>query len=170
MRVEGVGQASIQGDIQFVEILKQMGATVRMGANWIEALGPSSQKLRAIDADLNHIPDAAMTVAILALFAEGPSMLRNIGNWRVKETDRLAAMATELRKLGAVVVEGENFLRIEPPSKFLPASIDTYDDHRMAMCFSLAAMAQIPITINDPGCVRKTYPEYFEQFAKICQR
>ena len=170
VRVEGVGQASIQGDIQFVEILKQMGATVRMGANWIEALGPLSQKLRAIDADLNHIPDAAMTVAILALFAEGPSMLRNIGNWRVKETDRLAAMATELRKLGAVVVEGENFLRIEPPSKFLPASIDTYDDHRMAMCFSLAAMAQIPITINDPGCVRKTYPEYFEQFAKICQR
>lgn len=177
VRVEGVGEASIQGDIRFVEVLKQMGATVQMGANWIEANGPStpgssnpgpsSLRLKAIDADLNHIPDAAMTVAILALFADGPSVLRNIGNWRVKETDRLAAMATELRKVGAIVDEGADYLRIEPPLKFLPATIDTYDDHRMAMCFSLVAMAGVAIRINDPGCVRKTFPEYFEYFAKI---
>ncbi|MSQ52967.1 MAG: 3-phosphoshikimate 1-carboxyvinyltransferase [Betaproteobacteria bacterium] len=167
VRVEGVGQASIQGDIRFVEILKQMGATVRMGANWIEAIGPSSPRLRAIDADLNHIPDAAMTVAILALFADGPSLLRNIGNWRVKETDRLAAMAIELRKVGAVVEEGSNYLRIEPPKEFCAASIDTYDDHRMAMCFSLVAMAGVAIRIHDPGCVRKTFPAYFEHLANI---
>jgi 3-phosphoshikimate 1-carboxyvinyltransferase len=167
VRVEGVGEASIQGDVRFVEILKRMGASVDLGANWIEAGGSSSSRLRAIDADLNHIPDAAMTVAILALFADGPSVLRNIGNWRVKETDRLSAMATELRKVGAMVEEGADFLRIEPPVKFLPAVIDTYDDHRMAMCFSLVAMGGVPIRINDPGCVRKTFPEYFEHLAKI---
>jgi 3-phosphoshikimate 1-carboxyvinyltransferase len=167
VRVEGVGEASIQGDIRFTEVLRQMGATVRMGANWIEAVGPSGGRLRAIDADLNHIPDAAMTAAILALFADGPSVLRNIGNWRVKETDRLAAMATELRKVGAAVEEGGDYLRITPPVEFRAATIDTYDDHRMAMCFSLVAMAGVPVRINDPACVRKTFPEYFEHFARI---
>ncbi len=167
VRVEGVGEASIQGDIRFVETLRAMGATVRMGANWIEAGGAGGKQFRAIDADLNHIPDAAMTVAILALFADGPSVLRNIGNWRVKETDRLAAMAAELRKLGAVVEEGVDYLRIDPPGRLCPASIDTYDDHRMAMCFSLAAMGGVAVRINDPGCVRKTFPEFFANLAAI---
>jgi len=169
VRVEGVGEGSIQGDIRFVETLRTMGATVRMGANWIEAGGTGAGQFRAIDADLNHIPDAAMTVAILALFADGPSVLRNIGNWRVKETDRLAAMATELRKVGAMVEEGADFLRIDPPKAFRSAAIDTYDDHRMAMCFSLAAMGGVAMRINDPGCVRKTFPEFFENLAGISQ-
>ena len=169
VRVEGVGQDSIQGDIRFVETLQAMGAQVRMGANWIEAGGTGAGQFRAIDADLNHIPDAAMTVAILALFADGPSVLRNIGNWRVKETDRLAAMATELRKVGAIVEEGADFLRIDPPEALRPADIDTYDDHRMAMCFSLVALGGVALRINDPGCVRKTFPEYFQTLASISQ-
>jgi 3-phosphoshikimate 1-carboxyvinyltransferase len=167
VRVEGVGERSIQGDIRFVEILETMGASVRKGANWIEAGGGGAPRFRSIDADLNHIPDAAMTVAMLALFADGPSVLRNIGNWRVKETDRLAAMATELRKLGALVEEGADFLRIDPPKALRAAVIDTYDDHRMAMCFSLAAMGGVAVRINDPGCVRKTFPEFFENLAGI---
>ena len=118
---------------------------------------------------LNHIPDAAMTAAMLALFARGPSTLRNIGNWRVKETDRLAAMARELRKLGAEVEEGADYLEITPPAAFRPATIDTYDDHRMGMCFSLAALGGAPIRINDPGCVSKTFPEYFEEFRRLAE-
>jgi 3-phosphoshikimate 1-carboxyvinyltransferase len=167
VRVEGVGRASIQGDVRFTEVLERMGATVRLGDNWIEASAPAGTKLKALDADLNHIPDAAMTAAMLALFAEGPSMLRNIGNWRVKETDRLAAMATELRKLGAIVEEGADSLRVTPPTAFRPATIDTYDDHRMGMCFSLAALGGVPVRINDPGCVRKTFPDYFEEFLRL---
>jgi len=172
VRVEGVGEASIQGDIRFVEILERMGASVRLGANWIEAGGAGAGRVgsvlfRAIDADLNHIPDAAMTVAMLTLFADGPSVLRNIGNWRVKETDRLAAMAAELRKLGALVEEGADFLRIDPPKAFRAAVIDTYDDHRMAMCFALAALGGVTVRINDPGCVAKTFPEYFDALAGI---
>jgi len=169
VRVQGVGEGSIQGDIRFVEILERMGASVRMGANWIEAGGAGARRFRAIDADLNHIPDAAMTVAMLALFADGPSVLRNIGNWRVKETDRLAAMAAELRKIGATVEEGADFLRIDPPGAFRAATIDTYDDHRVAMCFSLAAMGGVAVRINDPGCVRKTFPEFFEILTGISQ-
>jgi 3-phosphoshikimate 1-carboxyvinyltransferase len=170
VRVEGVGERSIQGDVRFVEVLERMGARVSLGGNWIEAGGTGATRLRAIDMDLNHIPDAAMTVAMLALFADGTSMLRNIGSWRVKETDRLAAMATELRKVGAMVEEGKDYLRIEPPVRFAGATIDTYDDHRMAMCFSLAALGGVTMRINDPGCVRKTFPEYFDQLAKICLR
>ena len=128
-------------------------------------------KLRAIDADFNHIPDAAMTIAVLALFADGPSTLRNIASWRVKETDRIAAMATELRKLGATVEEGADWLRVMPLDSVRPAAIDTYDDHRMAMCFSLAsfglAAGSAPLTINDPKCVGKTFPEYFSEFARL---
>src|SRR6185503_19350519 len=124
-------------------------------------------RLRALDADLNHIPDAAMTAAMMALFADGPSTLRNIASWRVKETDRIAAMATELRKVGAAVEEGPDYLRITPPGHFQAATIDTYDDHRMAMCFSLAALGGVPVRINDPGRVRKTFPEYFSEFLRM---
>jgi 3-phosphoshikimate 1-carboxyvinyltransferase len=177
VRVEGVGRASIQGDVRFSEILQRMGADVRMGDNWLEA-GAGAEaarrgRLAAIDADFNHIPDAAMTAAVLALFAEGTSTLRNIGSWRVKETDRIAAMASELRKLGATVEEGTDFLKITPPrsSRLTPhAAIDTYDDHRMAMSFSLAAAGGVPVRINDPGCVAKTYPDYFEALAAISER
>jgi 3-phosphoshikimate 1-carboxyvinyltransferase len=164
VRVEGVGRDSIQGDVRFTEVLERMGARVSMGDGWIEAAG--GKKLKAVDMDLNHIPDAAMTAAVMALFADGPSTLRNIGSWRVKETDRLAAMATELRKLGARVEEGRDSLRISP-GKLKAAVIDTYDDHRMAMSFSLAALGGVPVRINDPGCVAKTFPEYFSAFASI---
>ena len=125
-------------------------------------------KLRAINLDCNHIPDAAMTLAILALFADGTTTLRNIASWRVKETDRISAMATELRKVGAIVEEGADYILITPPEKLTPnAVIDTYDDHRMAMCFSLVSLGGVPIVINDPKCVGKTFPDYFERFAKI---
>ena len=170
VRVEGVGKSSIQGDVRFVEALQQMGATITMGESWIEA--SSAGILKAIDADFNHIPDAAMTIAVAALYADGTSTLRNIASWRVKETDRLSAMATELRKLGALVEEGADFLRITPPVMLDSATIDTYDDHRMAMCFSLASLngaacAGAAVRINDPQCVAKTFPDYFEAFAGI---
>jgi 3-phosphoshikimate 1-carboxyvinyltransferase len=127
--------------------------------------------LHAIDLDCNHIPDAAMTLAVMALYADGPSTLRNIASWRVKETDRIAAMATELRKLGAFVEEGSDFLAVTPPAALRPGvAIDTYDDHRMAMCFSLVSLAGVPVRINDPRCVNKTFPDYFERFAAIVQR
>jgi 3-phosphoshikimate 1-carboxyvinyltransferase len=168
VRVEGVGRSSVQGDVRFVEVLESMGAAVATGDDWIEVRG--ARPLRPIDADLNHIPDAAMTVAILALFADGPSTIRNVANWRVKETDRLAAMATELRKVGAIVEEGRDFLRVTPPpaARLTPhAVIDTYDDHRMAMCFSLIALGGVPVRINDPSCVNKTFPEYFRELARL---
>jgi 3-phosphoshikimate 1-carboxyvinyltransferase len=167
VRVEGMGRLSIQGDLRFTEVLERMGAAVRTADHWIEAGGSGGRRFKPLDADLNHIPDAAMTAAMLALFAQGASTLRNIGNWRVKETDRLAAMATELRKLGAGAEEGEDYLRVTPPARFQPATIDTYDDHRMAMCFSLAALGGVPVRINDPGCVRKTFPEYFQEFLRM---
>lgn len=172
VRVEGVGRDSIQGDVRFADALEQMGATITRGDNWIEAAG--SGVLKAIDADFNHIPDAAMTIAVAALYADGPSTLRNIASWRVKETDRLSAMATELRKLGATVEEGADYIRITPPGEIKPATIDTYDDHRMAMCFSLASLdgkarRGTAVRINDPKCVAKTFPAYFEAFAKIAK-
>ena len=163
VRVLGVGRDSIQGDVRFVEVLAAMGATVDIGPDWIEV--SSSGKLKPIDMDLNHIPDAAMTAAVCALFAEGPSAIRNIGSWQVKETDRITAMARELRKLGASVVEGPDFLKITPPAKLTAAAaLDTYDDHRIAMCFSLAALGGVPVRINDPECVAKTFPGYFVEF------
>ncbi len=162
--VFGVGDDSVQGDVAFVEVLEAMGARVERGPVSITVRpGP----LRGVDLDLNPIPDAAMTAAVLALFAEGTTTIRNIYNWRVKETDRLAAMATELRKLGAAVVEGLDFISITPPEKIVSASIDTYGDHRIAMCFSLACLGGVPITINDPACVDKTFPTYFERFASL---
>lgn len=166
LRVEGVGADSIQGDVKFTEALAAMGAQIAMGANWIEARAPAGG-LVAVDLDCNHIPDAAMTLATAALFAQGTTTLRNIASWRVKETDRIAAMATELRKLGAEVEEGADFIRITP-STVRPAAIDTYDDHRMAMCFSLAAFAT-PLRINDPQCVGKTFPDYFARFAAVTE-
>ncbi len=175
VRVEGVGRASIQGDVRFTETLERMGAKITLGDNWIEAgAGEEAMrrgKLRAIAADFNHIPDAAMTAAVAALFADGPSTLRNIGSWRVKETDRIAAMAKELRKLGALVEEGADYLKITPPPAGLTprATIDTYEDHRVAMCFSLAALGGVALRINDPRCVAKTFPEYFEVLAGIAE-
>jgi 3-phosphoshikimate 1-carboxyvinyltransferase len=168
VRVEGVGRGSIQGDVRFAEVLERMGAQVAMGDDWIECRG--GRPLRALEADLNHIPDAAMTLAVLALFADGPSTLRNIASWRVKETDRIAAMAAELRKVGATVEEGADRLRVTPPAggRLVPnAAIDTYDDHRMAMCFSLVALGGVPVRINDPGCVAKTFPGYFDAFLAV---
>jgi 3-phosphoshikimate 1-carboxyvinyltransferase len=170
VRVEGVGRASIQGDVGLANALARMGARIDMHENWIEAAAPLTGKLRAFDLDLNSIPDAAMTLAVAALFADGTSRLRNIGSWRVKETDRIAAMATELRKLGARVEEGPDFLTVTPPSGSRltnGAAIDTYDDHRIAMCFSLAALGGVAVRINEPKCVAKTFPDYFERFAEV---
>ncbi len=164
VRVNGVGRGSLQGDVQFANVLEAMGAKISWGKGFIEA---EPGVLHGVDMDMNHIPDAAMTIAVAALFAQGPTTIRNVGNWRVKETDRLSAMATELRKLGAEVVEGEDFIRIHPPKKLNQAVIDTYNDHRMAMCFSLAALGDVGVTINDPSCTSKTFPDYFEQFARI---
>ena len=164
VRVEGVGRDSIQGDVKFAEALGKMGAEIEMGPNWMSARAPQGG-LVAVDLDCNHIPDAAMTLATTALFAKGTTMLRNIASWRVKETDRIVAMATELRKLGAQVEEGEDFIRISP-STVRSAAIDTYDDHRMAMCFALAAFGT-PLRINDPKCVAKTFPDFFQRFAAV---
>lgn len=169
VRVRGVGRTSIQGDVRFAEVLALMGAKITMGDDWIEASRDSSAgRLQAIDVDLNHIPDAAMTIAIAALFADGTTTIRNIASWRVKETDRLSAMAIELRKVGATVEEGADYIKITPPDTLIAnANIGTYDDHRMAMCFSLVALGGVPITINDPGCVAKTFPDYFSVFSAV---
>ena len=167
VRIEGVGRSSIQGDVRFADALEQLGARITWGDTWIEARGPANGRLRAFDLDLNHIPDAAMTLAVAALFADGPCRLRNVASWRVKETDRLTAMATELRKVGATVEEGADYLRVTPPPALRGAAIDTYDDHRIAMCFSLVALGGVPMRINDPGCVAKTFPDYFDRFAAV---
>jgi 3-phosphoshikimate 1-carboxyvinyltransferase len=172
LKVEGVGRSSIQGDVGFADALIKMGANLQMGDDWIEVRGVGNDhgKLDPIDMDFNLIPDAAMTIAVAALFADGTTTLRNIASWRVKETDRIAAMATELRKVGAKVEEGEDYLVVTPPEKLIPnAAIDTYDDHRMAMCFSLVSLGGVPIRINDPKCVGKTFPDYFERFTALAQ-
>ena len=166
IKIEGVGADSIQGDIRFVDAARMMGAQITSGSNWL-AVSRGSWPLKAIELDCNHIPDAAMTLAIMALYAEGTTTLRNIASWRVKETDRIAAMACELRKLGATIEEGADYIRITPPASpvdWKAASIHTYDDHRVAMCFSLAAFnpAGLPVRIEDPKCVAKTFPDYFE--------
>ena len=177
IKIQGVGLDSIQGDIRFIEAARAMGAVVTGGPNWlhIERGAPGvGWPLRAIDLDCNHIPDAAMTLAVMALYAEGTTTLRNIASWRVKETDRIAAMAHELRKLGATVEEGADFLRVTPHAAvrdWKAASIHTYDDHRVAMCFSLAAFnpAQVPVRIEDPKCVAKTFPDYFETLFSVAR-
>ena len=166
VRVEGVGWGSIQGDVRFTEVLERMGARVSIKEDAIEVSG--GHRLKPIDMDMNHIPDAAMTAAVLALFAAGSSTIRNVASWRVKETDRLAAMATELRKLGAQVEEGPDFLKITPPSTVRGnVLVDTYDDHRMAMSFSLVALGGVPVRINDPQCVAKTFPGFFDSWERI---
>ena len=166
--VERLGTDSVQGDIAFVDALEQMGAQVtRRGDSLSVAPGG---KLRGIDADMNHIPDAAMTAAAIAVFADGPTHIRNIGNWRVKETDRLQAMANELRKVGAAVEEHTDSLRITPPARLTPARIRTYGDHRMAMCFALMSLGGIDIEIEDPGCVNKTFPTFFDVWEQAAHR
>ena len=167
LRIEGVGSQSIQGDIRFVDAATAMGAKVQTGPGWLQ-VSRGAWPLRALTLDCNHIPDAAMTLAVMALYADGPTRLNNIASWRVKETDRIAAMAAELRKLGAAVIEGEDFIEVRPPAAWQPAAIHTYDDHRMAMCLSLAAFnglvsaPGVPVRILDPRCVAKTFPDYFE--------
>ncbi|QMV14790.1 3-phosphoshikimate 1-carboxyvinyltransferase [Vibrio spartinae] len=160
VKVTGIGKNSIQGDIHFADALEKMGAKIEWGDDYICA---HRGTLQAVDMDFNHIPDAAMTIATTALFAEGTTAIRNVYNWRVKETDRLTAMATELRKVGAQVEEGEDYIMITPPAVLQHAAIDTYDDHRIAMCFSLVALSETPVTINDPGCTSKTFPDYFDR-------
>ena len=162
--VHGVGKDSVQGDVQFADVLERMGAIVRRGDSWIEV---TRGKLRGISVDATEFPDAAMTLATTALFAEGATEIRGIANWRVKETDRLAAMATELGKVGAGIKAGDDFITIDPPPKLLPATIETYKDHRMAMCFSLAALGESPMTILDPYVTSKTFPNYFSQFLML---
>jgi 3-phosphoshikimate 1-carboxyvinyltransferase len=174
VRVHGVGAGSIQGDIAFADTLEAMGAKVVRHPDSIEVAGVNvskGEKLKAFDQDFNLIPDAAMTAAILALYADGPCTLRNIGSWRVKETDRIHAMDVELTKLGARVEAGPDWIRVYPigPSDWRPATIATYDDHRMAMCFSLTAFGPVPVTILDPGCVSKTFPDYFSVFNGLVQ-
>ncbi len=167
VKVTGIGKSSVQGDVQFANVLSDMGAEVEWGDDYISV---KAGKLKGVDQDMNHIPDAAMTIATTALFAEGKTAIRNIYNWRVKETDRLFAMATELRKLGVEVVEGNDYIEITPipVSELKLAEIDTYDDHRIAMCFSLVALSDTAVIINDPGCTAKTFPDYFEKLASIC--
>lgn len=172
VRIEGVGDQSIQGDVAFADTVEAMGATVKRTATSLEVTGidlAAGERLKAFDLDFNLIPDAAMTAAVLALFANQPCTLRNIASWRVKETDRIHAMQTELRKLGAKVESGPDWLRVYPiePGQWRAATIDTYDDHRMAMCFSLAAFGQSALRIMDPACVSKTFPTYFDVYASL---
>ncbi len=166
VRVTGVGKKSLQGDTQFAHVLEKMGAKITWADDYIEC---THGELNGVDMDMNHIPDAAMTIATTALFADGTTTIRNIYNWRVKETDRLSAMANELRKVGATVEEGEDYITITPPAKLNHAEIKTYNDHRMAMCFSLVALSDTPVTILDPKCTMKTFPDYFEQFKRLSE-
>lgn len=164
VEVKGIGRESLQGEARFATMLERMGAKVEYGRDFIRVAGAP---LKGIDADMDLMSDTGMTLAVAALFAQGPTLIRNIGNWRVKETDRIRAMATELRKIGAQAEEGPDWLRVEPPTRLREAAIDTYQDHRMAMCFSLVSLGGVPVTIRDPGCVRKTYPGYFEAFRAL---
>ena len=168
VRVYGIGRHSIQGDTAFAAELEKIGAAVEWGEHYIQVARRPGQRIRPFDLDANHIPDAAMTLAVVALAAGARCSLRNIGSWRVKETDRIAAMAAELRKLGARVEEEAEAIHITPPPRpAAHARIDTYDDHRMAMCFSLVSLLGVPVYINDPQCVNKTFPDYFRLFESL---
>lgn len=170
IRVTGIGLNSIQGDVAFARELEKIGADVVWGDNFIEISRADNQAVQAFDLDANHIPNAAMTLAVIALASGKPCTLRNIGSWRVKETDRIAAMANELRKLGAEVVEEPEAIHITPPAQLnADAAIDTYDDHRVAMCFSLVSLLGVPVVINDPKCTHKTFPTYFDVFGEITE-
>ena len=164
IKVTGIGRHAVQGDIHFADALEAMGAQVEWADDYIKV---TRNELQGIDRDYNAIPDAAMTIATTALFAKGPTVIRNVYNWRVKETDRLAAMATELRKVGAEVEEGHDYIKVTPPVTLRHASIATYNDHRMAMCFSLVALSDTPVTIEDPECTAKTFPNYFNLFTSL---
>ena len=174
VRVRGLGRASLQGDLAFTQVLARMGAQLALGDDWVEARGGAASSegrrapLRAIEFDATAIPDAAMTAAVLALFADGTTRLTGIGSWRVKETDRIQAMATELAKLGAQVQAGPDWIAITPPPALREAVVDTYDDHRMAMCLALAATGGVPVHVRDPGCVAKTFPGYFDELERLC--
>ncbi len=167
LRVHGIGEQSVQGDYQFLDTIESMGAVVKRSPDWIEVSGG---ELKGIDVDLNHIPDAAMTIAAMALFAKGTTTIRNIYNWRVKETDRMHAMSQGLRQLGAEVKTGDDYIVIDPPEAIMPATIDTFGDHRVAMSFSLAALGDVPVTIDDPDCTKKTFPDYFSVFESVSER
>lgn len=167
IRINGIGKDSIQGDIAFLDVIKQIGASVKIDKNWVEVTGDNNILKKGIDVNLNHIPDAAMTLATMALFLEGKTIIRDIYNWRVKETDRLSAMANELRKTGAKIEEGEDYIIIHPPKIIEKSVIDTYNDHRMAMCFSLLALSDVGVTIRDPKCTSKTFPEFFDIYQSI---
>ncbi|KAL3616544.1 hypothetical protein CASFOL_039934 [Castilleja foliolosa] len=173
--VEGCGTSSLQGDVKFAEVLEKMGAEVTWTENSVTVKGPprdafGRKHLRAVDVNMNKMPDVAMTLAVVALFADGPTAIRDVASWRVKETERMIAICTELRKLGATVEEGPDYCIITPPEKLNVTAIDTYDDHRMAMAFSLAACSDVPVTIRDPGCTRKTFPNYFEVLATFSKQ
>ncbi len=165
VKVYGLGSHSVQGDYQFLDTIEEMGAIVHRADEWTEV---SAGKLQGIDVDLNHIPDAAMTIAAMALFAEGKTVIRNIYNWRVKETDRMHAMAEGLTRLGAKVSTTDDSITIDPPVSLTPATINPYGDHRVAMSFSLAALGDVPVTIENPECTDKTFPDYFEAYAAVC--
>mmetsp|Transcript_12772 Transcript_12772/g.34340 ORF Transcript_12772/g.34340 Transcript_12772/m.34340 type:complete len:503 (-) Transcript_12772:2181-3689(-) len=168
VRIEGCGADSVQGDVRFAAVLEQMGASVAWEPDAMTVWREPDVKLRGVDVDCGDIPDAAMTLAVVALFAEGETRIRNVYNWRVKETERMKAIVTELRKLGADVEEGHDFCVIRPPAALIPnVEIETYDDHRMAMCFSLAACAGVPVIILDPACTAKTFPTYFDELARL---
>lgn len=167
VKVTGIGKHAVQGDIRFADALEAMGANVEWGDDYIKV---TRNQLNGVDRDYNAIPDAAMTIATAGLFARGQTVIRNVYNWRVKETDRLHAMATELRKVGAEVEEGEDYIKVTPPAQLKHASIATYNDHRMAMCFSLLAFADCGVTIEDPDCTRKTFPQYFDVFNGLAQQ
>jgi 3-phosphoshikimate 1-carboxyvinyltransferase len=167
VRVEGIGRDSVQGDVAFADLLQAMGARIERGSDWIEAR--AGDGLHAVDWECTPIPDAAMTAAVVAMFAPGRTTLRGIGSWRVKETDRIAAMAAELRKLGAAVEEGADRISVRGPTALREATIDTYDDHRIAMCFALAAAGGVPVHIRDPRCVSKTFPRFFAELALLAR-
>ncbi|KAH7447562.1 hypothetical protein KP509_01G111800 [Ceratopteris richardii] len=172
--VEGCGTSSLQGDVKFAEVLEKMGAKVEWTEHSVTVTGApidasSGKRLRGIDVNMNSMPDVAMTLAVVALFADGVTAIRDVANWRVKETERMVAICTELQKLGADVVEGPDYCVITPPKSVKSTAIDTYDDHRMAMAFSLAACENVPIVINDPGCTRKTFPDYFDVFESMAK-
>jgi len=175
LRIEGVGSDSIQGDVAFVDTARAMGAEIASGAGWLE-VRRGRWPLDPVELDCNHIPDAAMTSAVMALFARGRTLLKNIASWRVKETDRIAAMAAELRRLGATVEEGADWIAITPPAQWRAAAIRTYDDHRVAMCFALAAFnplagAEPPVAVRilDPKVTAKTFPDYFDVLFSVAR-
>lgn len=168
VRVLGVGKDSIQGDVAFVDVLRKMGARVEVGPDWIACDG-NGCSLHGVDLNLNDIPDAAMTVSVLALFADSPSKISGIASWRVKETDRIAAISAELQKFGARVTTDMDSITIVPPEKLVPATVETYNDHRMAMCFSLVSLGGVAVKIMDPACVNKTYPHFFEDFTRLAK-